>query len=130
MSKLDPNTAKVLLPIIRRVMPNIIANDILGVRDFSSDNYIDAMIYQKGSMIMQKVHYQHFVRLPNRKKFHKFSEIVDKYKYTKVKVSSLQAKAAMAWCEQNLKPGAFIRLQNNFVFAYEADAVWFGMVNG
>jgi hypothetical protein len=130
MSELDPNTAKVLLPIIRRVMPNIIANDIIGVQPMSSEDYIGSMIYEKGSVIMQKVHYQHFVRLPNRQKFHKFSEIVDKYKYTKVKVTSLQAKAAMQWCEQNLKPGAYIRLQNHFVFAYEADAVWFGMVNG
>ena len=130
MSELDPNTAKVLLPIIRRVMPNIIANDILGVQPMSSEDYIGAMIYEKGSVIMQKVHYQHFVRLPNRKKFHKFSEIVEKYKYTRVKVTALKYKEAMLWCEQNLKPGAYIQLNNHFVFAYEADAVWFGMVNG
>lgn len=130
MNELDTNTAKVLLPLIRRVMPNIIANDIIGVQNMSSDNYIDAMIYEKGSVIMQKVHYQHFVRLPNRKKFHRFSEIVEKYKYTRVKIPALKYKDAMLWCEKNLKPGAYIQLNNHFVFAYEADAVWFGMVNG
>lgn len=130
MNELDRNTVKVLLPIIRRVMPNIIANDLIGVQNMSSEDYIGSMIYEKGSVIMQKVHYQHFVRLPNRQKFHKFSEIVEKYKYTKVKVTSLKAKEAVEWCEGNLKPGSYIRLQNHFVFAYEADAVWFGMVNG
>lgn len=128
MSELDAKTAKVLLPLIRRYMPNIIANDIIGVQPTSSEDYIGSIIYENGSVLMQKIHYQHFVRLPNRKKFHRFSEIVEKYKYTSVKISALKYKDAKLWCEQNLKPGSYIQLNTHFVFAYESDAVWFGMV--
>ncbi len=74
---------------------------------------------------MEKVHYQHFVRLNNRKKNHSFSEL-DAAGYSCVKLPDGWIKQR-DWCKQNLKPGAFINGRNYFWFAYDCDAVLFKM---
>jgi hypothetical protein len=74
---------------------------------------------------MDKVHYQHFLRLYNRKRLQKTSAL-DKLGYQSVKIQG-SYKPAFAWCEQNLKPGSFVTIASRFWFAYDADAVLFKM---
>lgn len=77
---------------------------------------------------MMKVHYQHFVRVPNRKKWHRIQEISETYKYPAMSVAVSNAIAAKHWCKQNLKEGSWVSINAYFVFAYEQDASWFGLV--
>jgi hypothetical protein len=131
MNELDTDTSKVLLPLIRRVVPNILANDIIrGQFTISSlygmhSNDIGLRI---GQIKMNKLHYHHFLRLPNRKKYYKIADISNIYKYPSVKVSAINASDARRWCETNLKVGSFVLINNHFCFAYEQDASWFGLV--
>lgn len=114
---LTKTAQSVLLPIIRRVMPTIIANDILGVQ-----NMID-LDFAPWIMKMEKVHYQHFVRLNNRRKTQRISNL-DAAGYTCVKLDR-GWNDPREWCNKNLKPGSYINLHTRFWFAYERDATLF-----
>ena len=114
---LTKTAQSVLLPIIRRVMPTIIANDILGVQ-----NMID-LDFAPWIMKMEKAHYQHFVRLNNRRKTQKISNL-DSAGYTCVKLDK-GWNGPREWCKKNLRPGSYINLHTRFWFAYERDATLF-----
>ena len=107
----------VILSIIRRVMPTTIANDIIGVQPMSGLNIAPWI------MKMEKVHYQHFLRLNNRKKTQKISNI-DEAGYTCVKLYR-SWNDPREWCKKNLKPGSYINLHTRFWFAYDRDATLF-----
>lgn len=113
-----------LLSLVRRFMPTIIAEQLVGVQSMKRPLWDNDL----WDMDMNKEHYQHFLRLNNRKKYHKITDISDKYKYPFVKVSARNASNASKWCKQNLKPGSYVFLQTRFCFAYEQDASWFGLV--
>lgn len=74
---------------------------------------------------MDKPHYQHFVRLYNRKKRQRFSDL-KAAGYACVKLPDGWIKQR-TWCEKNLKPGAWVNGHNYFWFAYDEDAVLFKM---
>ena len=107
-----------LLSLVRRHMPSDIAYYLIG-----GNNGL-----RFGSIKMNKLHYHHFLRLPNRKKYYKIADISNIYKYPSVKVSAINASDARKWCEANLKVGSFVLINNHFCFAYEQDASWFGLV--
>lgn len=74
---------------------------------------------------MEKAHYQHFVRLYNRKKRQRFHELnAAGYSYVKTSNGFI---AQRDWCKANLKPGTWISGHNYFWFAYDNDAVLFKM---
>ena len=75
---------------------------------------------------MKKVHYRHFLRVYNRKTYHKINDIV-KLGYTPVTVSTINAIPANRWCAANLKPGSFVMINTRFVFAYDRDATLFAL---
>jgi len=99
-------------------MPSVIAYDLIG----------GDIGLRFGPIKMNKLHYHHFLRLPNRKKYYKIADISNIYKYPSVKVSAINASDARRWCEANLKVGSFVLINNHFCFAYEQDASWFGLV--
>ena len=86
--------------------------------EFSKSNRVN-------TLGMEKVHYQHFIRLYNRKKRQRFNDI-NAAGYSCVKLSDGWIKQR-DWCTANLKPGAFINSHNYFWFAYDEDAVLFKM---
>jgi len=74
---------------------------------------------------MEKAHYQHFVRLYNRKKRQRFDELkAAGYSYVKTSNGYI---AQRDWCNTNLKPGTWVSGHNYFWFAYDNDAVLFKM---
>ena len=118
---------KVLLPLIRSVMPSIIASQIIGVQPMTgSTGSIFGTTYNSGTCKMEKVHYQHFLRVYNRKKYHKIDDI-KKLGYTMVTVSAINAVPAKRWCKSTLKPGSFAMINTRFVFAYDRDATLFAL---
>jgi hypothetical protein len=77
---------------------------------------------------MEKYHYQHFVRLYNRRKRQTFHTL-DSAGYQRVIVgNSVDYRAAREWCKQNLKHGAWINNLYRFYFAYDNDAVLFRLM--
>jgi len=90
-----------------------------------ADDIIPGWLKDGAHLKMDKVHYQHFLRLYNRRRFQKTSTL-DNFGYQSVKIRS-SYKPAFAWCEQNLKPGSFVTTAGRFWFAYDADAVLFKM---
>jgi len=118
---------KVLLPLIRRVMPNIIASQLIGVQSPTAPvGQIFSSIWTLEHLKMKKVHYQHFLRVYNRKTYHKIDDVV-KLGYTQVKVSVMNAIPAKRWCVATLKPGSFVMINTRFVFAYDRDATLFAL---
>jgi hypothetical protein len=75
---------------------------------------------------MNKIHYQHFIKLDNRKKKQKVDDITA-HGYTCVKVSMYDFSIAKGWCRKNLKEGTWVNLFNRFYFAYNKDATKFIM---
>ena len=90
-----------------------------------ADDIIPGWFREGAHLKMDKVHYQHFLRLYNRKRFQKTSAL-DKLGYRSVKIQGSH-KPAVAWCEANLKPGSFVTIASRFWFAYDEDAVLFKM---
>ena len=90
-----------------------------------ADDIIPGWFREGAHLKMDKVHYQHFLRLYNRKRFQKTSAL-DKLGYQSVKIQG-SYKPAFAWCESNLKPGSFVTIASRFWFAYDEDAVLFKM---
>lgn len=86
------------------------------------DEYVEFNMHKE--MIMEKIHYQHFTRLYNRKKYQTFGELAAAG-YTRVKTSGYHKQRD--WCKANLKPGSFASSTNVFWFAYDSDAVLFKM---
>ena len=117
----------VILPLIRRVMPNIIAHDLIGVQSMTGPvGQIFSSKWTLDHVKMQKENFGHFVRVYNRKKYHKIGDIAD-LGYTMLKVDTINAVKAKYWCKENLKPGAFICVNTRFCFAYDRDATLFAM---
>jgi hypothetical protein len=115
----------VILPLIRRVMPNIIAHDLIGVQPMTGPSVsIFSSKWTLDHIKMQKEHYGHFLRAYNRKKYHKISDIAA-LGYTMLKIDAVDAVPAKRWCIETLKPGSFVCVNTRFCFAYERDAMLF-----
>ena len=119
----------VLLPLIRRVMPTIIANSIIGVSPMTGPPVsVFDMIGFSSPVEMTKVHYSHFLRVYNRRTQHR-PEYITGLGYQKIRITrraDLHLDADQ-WCRDNLKAGSYVRKFGEFWFAYNDDAVLYKM---
>jgi len=132
-ASLSTQTAQVLLPLIRNVMPNIIANDIIGVQNMSASagNIFSLRPTYKITVRLTKDHYRHFLRVYNRRQYHTV-DYIDSLGYSSVKMSrrddaEYNALKAKVWAITNLKPGTYINSGGTFWFAREKDYTLFMM---
>jgi hypothetical protein len=108
-------------------MPNIIAHDLIGVQPMTGPvGSIFNSRWTLDDLIMQKEHFGHFLRVYNRKKYHRIGDLAD-LGYTMLKVGALNAIPAKNWCKENLKPGSFVCVNTRFCFAYPKDATLFAL---
>jgi hypothetical protein len=120
---------KILLPLIRNVMPNIIANDLIGVQPITGSA---AEIFKTnygftgwgGRVRMYKSHFNHFLRVYNRRKYH-HPDYLTNLGYKKSRVGFSDAIAADQWCRKTFKTGTYVRSSADFWFAYERDYTLF-----
>jgi hypothetical protein len=125
-------TAQVLLPMIRRVMPNIIANNIIGVQPmtgptvdiFNTKYNLNRDFNWAGRVRMYKEHYNHFLRVYNRRKTH-HPDYLTNLGYNKARVSFSNAIAADQWCRKTFKTGTYVRSSADFWFARDKDYTLF-----
>lgn len=122
-----------LLSLVRRVMPTIIANDIIGVSPMIGPASSIFLLRERYKNIYDmlkftKDHYKHFLRVYNRRTYHS-SDYLTGLGYAHVKVSRRDGINIDAehWCIDNLKLGSYIRNKGDFWFAYNEDAVLFKM---
>lgn len=118
----------VLLPIIRRVMPNIIANDLIGVQPMTGPT-VDIFNMRSnynwiGCVVLCKDHFNHFLRVYNRRKHH-HPDYLTNLGYKKARVGFSDAVAAAQWCRKTFKTGTYVRSSADFWFAYERDYTLF-----
>lgn len=122
------NTQQVLISQIRRVMPSIIANDILGVQPMSGpvgDIFTMRGNYNwPGRVVLYKEHFNHFLRVYNRRKHH-HPDYLTNLGYTRIRLGYSSAIPASRWCRETFKCGSYVRSSADFWFAYERDATLF-----
>ena len=128
MTTLNAATVSVLLPIIRRVMPNIIANDIIGVAPMTGPvgDIFGLRNGWYGRVKLTKEHFRHFLRVYNRRTHH-HPDYLHSLGYPHVKVSRRMFlyTDAVDWCDHTLARGSWVNSFNNFWFANHADYVMF-----
>lgn len=91
--------------------------------------HLRGILFDIETPTMEKYHYQHFVRIYNRRKKQKSQSLTDAgYAVVTLRPDHgyLHAKR---WCEQNLRRGSWVNLMNRFWFAYEQDAVHFRLIH-
>lgn len=77
-------------------------------------------------------HFNHFVRLNNRKKFYSIDEIIS-FGYIAVEskieplTSFVPVRIKLKWCENNIGKYRFLYLDQKFVFADQNDATLFSL---
>lgn len=126
------NTQQVLIAQIRRVMPSIIAQDLIGVQPmtgptvdiFNTRYNIDRNFNWAGRVILHKEHFNHFLRVYNRRKHH-HPDYLTNLGYTKIRLAYSKTIAASQWCRETFKRGTYVRSSSDFWFAYERDATLF-----
>ena len=125
--------AQVILPIIQRVMPSIIAHDVIGVQHMNGsvgDIFnIRGQFNWAGRLVLTKEHFRHFLRVYNRRTRH-HPDYLTSLGYQKIRVTRRDDRAnnasnALAWCKQNIKPGSYVYSSGDFWFAYDRDATLF-----
>lgn len=100
----------VILPIIRRVMPNVIANSIIGVQPMTAPSvqiYTMKVRYAviKNKISLNKKHYKIFLRLYNRRQFTYHRDIIDAGYY----MCELHfSKGCVEWCKEQFGNYGFI----------------------
>ena len=128
MTTLNAATVSVLLPIIRRVMPSIIANDIIGVAPMTGPvgDIFGRWSGWYGRVKLTKDHFRHFLRVYNRRTHH-HPDYLHSLGYPHVKVSRRMFlyTDAVDWCDHTLARGSWVNSFNNFWFANHADYVMF-----
>lgn len=120
----------VILPVIRRLLPHVVANDIIGVQPMTATaaqihtiktRYDSPSLY---NVALTKDHFKHFLRVYNRKKYHNFDDITA-LGYTTIDINAFNMISARQWCRKTLKPGSFVCSNARFCFAYERDYTLF-----
>ena len=115
----------IILPAIRKVMPNIIASQLAGVQPMTGAAGSIFQLY--GEMVsMEKKHYQHFLRLYNRRRDQRVDELV-KQGYGYVSINPLNQSVAREWCRKNCKDGSFVFAGSRIYFAYDKDITRFSL---
>lgn len=124
----------VLLPIIKRVMPAIIAQQVIGAQPMTAplaQKYaLNARYGLKngwsGRIYFEKEHFNHFLRVYNRRQRHHPEYLTSLgYPHVKLLIPSTEKYAAEQWCIDTLKPGTWVRAYADFWFATQDDATMF-----
>lgn len=110
MSDQDEDKIKVLLPMIRKIMPKLIAEDIVGVQPMTGHTTI-----QTG--MTQDIEFPYWVELP----------------YSPGMIFNLKNPSASTpryqeyydWCEQTFKAQDWNKVHDRYYFRYEKDRDWF-----
>lgn len=122
------NTQQVLIAQIRRVMPSIIAQYLIGVQPMSGpagDIFTMRGNYNcAGRVVLCKEHFNHFLRVYNRRKHH-HPDYLTNLGYTKIRLGFYRTVDASEWCRETFRPGTYVRSSLDFWFAYERDATLF-----
>lgn len=126
------NTQQVLIAQIRRVMPSIIAQDLIGVQPmtgptvdiFNTKYNINRDFNWAGRVILHKEHFNHFLRVYNRRKHH-HPDYLTNLGYTKIRLGFYRTVDASEWCRETFRHGTYVRSSLDFWFAYERDATLF-----
>jgi len=120
----------VLLPIIRRVLPTLIAHEIIGVQPMvgPAAGIFGLKNGWRGRVKLTKDHYRYFLRVYNRRVYH-HPEYLTSLGYLHVKVSRRDDlySQALDWCYDNLKNGSWVCSHTDFWFANNEDALAFKM---
>ncbi len=120
----------VILPIIRRVIPTIIANEILGIQPMTGpagDIFTMRGNYNwAGRVVLHKEHFNHFLRVYNRRKHH-HPDYLTNLGYTKIRLGFYRTVDASEWCRETFRHGTYVRSSLDFWFAYNEDATLFSM---
>jgi len=120
-----PQYDPVLMPLIRRVWPQIIANDIIGVQPMTS--WIKTSIfspkakfkYDNEKVRMKREKYNTFVRVYNRKK-HVTREDFYRANYPWVDADLKQDWGAMhEWCKNSFGKNNYVWFGERFFFVNE-----------
>ena len=123
---------KVILPLIRRVMPNLIASQLVGVQPMTgpigSIFGLSRGTYY-GMFEMKKKHYQHFLKAYNRRSKQTESYLVELgYTCVRINLPEDNCDSARAYCNRYVKDGAWVTNGGYFIFAYDnKDATMFAL---
>jgi hypothetical protein len=123
---------QVLISTIRKVMPNVIANDILGVQPMTGPvSSIFSNAYRNS--LRRNVHrgirpereiFNHFLRINNRKKLFVLKDFLDSG-YTYVNVNNTQiGNGTYEWMSLNMRH-RYVCIHNHIFFANEQDKILF-----
>ena len=115
---------KILMPLIRKMMPNIIAHDIIGVQPMTGPQS-NILSIRKTTVFMQRnmanAQYQHFLRLNNRRRRQSVHDFLQAgYPEAEANYSS----EVVAWCLENF-PDCHVRFGNRYFFANDEDRLIF-----
>lgn len=122
----------VILPLIRRVMPTVIANQIIGVQPMTghvgsifSTNGI--RLYRPPRIKMTNMHYKVFLRLNNRKKSQTADDLLKaKYPYMPFHFTVLDnATDCIEWCDQQFTKYGYILDKGVLWFENDNDVTLF-----
>lgn len=123
---------KVILPIIRRAMPNIIATSIVGVSPMTGPvNQVFKMKIKYGDLdkmriTLKKEHFKMFLRLYNRRKFTTHNDILAA-NYPWVKLTDvITVFNTVEWCNSSFgECGYIFDNVNRFYFENKEDCAMF-----
>lgn len=124
----DSNTQAAMAKLaqqIGRLIAEHIANEIVGVQPipktagkiFVSPTWVDRVF-------MTKAHYAHFLKVYNRRKYHRIDYITD-IGYRCHRVRMKDTVAVNRWCRNTFKTGTYVRSNSYILFAYERDYMLF-----
>ena len=110
-------------------MPNIIAHDLIGIQPMTGtvgQIFTAKANWPGGRVILSKVHFGHFLRVYNRRKYY-HPEYLTTLGYQTFRIKTTNTIQAERWCRSNLKSGSYIRNMSDFWFAYDRDAMMFSL---
>lgn len=128
------NSSNVLIPIIRRCVPNIIINQLLGVQPMTGPvGQVLAMRYRYSYGKYSRVfitngQYNKFVRLYNRKRHQLVKDIENAGYPSFILYDSSLLDECIIWCDTVLGSNNYIRDYCTFFFLTLNDKISFSMV--
>lgn len=121
---------KVVLPIIRNMMPSIIAQHLVGVQPMTAPTGSVFTLKTRydstgGRVLLTREHFKHFLRVYNRRRSHSLNSILD-LGYPSYEIPYGQWSDSVFWCRKNLEEGAFIVTPSSeIIFANRSDYLEF-----
>lgn len=119
--------AAVLLPIVRRVLPTVIANDIIGVSSLNARFSSGPPFYDR--VKLSKEVYNNFLRINNRKTYHDPEHIKDAgYPYLEMNhIGYYPYCDRIKWCNDTIGKFGYIEFKGTFFFKDQNDYMSFVM---